>query len=237
MTKKKVIAIVVTTLALTAGSVGVAGAASKASQKVSVTKFSSSVAGQVGVGPEQALATILKDLVTKGTLTQAQADAVTAAAAAAKAAHDANHPMGGKGGPLGADRAAIETLVSTTIGVDTATIKSRLQAGESLAQIAGAKKDALIAALVADETKRIDAAVTAGTLTAAQATTLKANLVAHVTEEVNAVGGKGPFGKGPKGGKGGHGGRGGHDHGGRMGGGMGGATAPTLPTPTATTGA
>ena len=237
MTKKKVIAIVVTTLALTAGSVGVAGAASKASQKVSFTKFSSSVAGQVGVGPEQALATILKDLVTKGTLTQAQADAVTAAAAAAKAAHDANHPMGGKGGPLGADRAAIETLVSTTIGVDTATIKSRLHAGESLAQIAGAKKDALIAALVADETKRIDAAVTAGKLTAAQATEMKANLVAHVTEEVNAVGGKGPFGKGPKGGKGGHGGRGGHDHGGPLGGGMGGATAPTLPTPTATTGA
>ena len=239
MTKKKVIAVVVTTLALTAGSIGVAGAASKASQRVSVTKSSTQVAGQVGVGPEQALATILKDLVTKGTLTQAQADAVTAAAAAAKAAHDANHPMGPKGGPLGADRAAIETLVSTTIGVDTATIKSRLQAGESLAQIAGAKKDALIAALVADETKRIDAAVTAGALTAAQATELKANLVAHVTEEVNAVGGKGPFGKGPKGGKGGHGGRGGHDHGhgGPMGGGMGGATAPTLPAPTSTTGA
>jgi polyhydroxyalkanoate synthesis regulator phasin len=233
MTKKKVIAVVVTTLALTAGSIGVAGAASKASQKVSVTKSSTRIAGQVGVGPEQALATILKDLVTKGSLTQAQADAVTAAAAAAKAAHDANRPKGGKGGPLGADRAAIETLVSTTIGVDTATIKSRLQAGESLAQIAGAKKDALIAALVADETKRIDAAVTAGTLTAAQATTLKANLVAHVTEEVNAVGGKGPFGKGPKGGKGGHGGRGGHGHGGPMGG----ATAPTLPAPTATPGA
>ena len=237
MTKKKVIAIVVTTLALTAGSIGVAGAASKASQKVSVTKSSASVAGQVGVGPEQALATILKDLVTKGTLTQAQADAITASVTAAKAAHDADHPMGGKGGPLGADRAAIETLVSTTIGVDTATIKSRLQAGESLAQIAGAKKDALIAALVADETKRIDAAVTAGKLTAAQATEMKANLVAHVTEEVNAVGGKGPGGKGPKGGKGGPGGRGGHDHGGPMGGGMGGATAPTLPAPTATTGA
>jgi polyhydroxyalkanoate synthesis regulator phasin len=191
----------------------------------------------MGVAPEQALATILKDLVSKGTLTQAQADAVTAAAVAAKAAHDANRPQGGKGGPLGADRAAIETLVSTTIGVDTATIKSRLQAGESLAQIAGTKKDALIAALVADETKRIDAAVTAGKLTAAQATEMKTNLVAHVTEEVNAVGGKAPFGKGPKGGKGGHGGRGGHDHGGPMGGGMGGATAPTLPAPSANAGA
>ena len=228
MTKKKVIAIVVTTLALTAGSIGVAGAASKASQKVSVTKSSTKVAGQVGVGPEQALATILKDLVSKGTITQAQADALTAAVTAAKAAHDADRPMGGKGGPLDTDRAAMEALVSTTIGVDSATIKSRLQAGESLAQIAGAKKDALIAALVANETKRIDAAVTAGKLTAAQATEMKANLVAHVTEEVNEVGGKGP-----KGGRGGHG----HDHRGPMGGGMGGATAPKLPTPTATTGA
>ena len=228
MTKKKVIAIVVTTLALTAGSIGVAGAASKASQKVSVTKSSTKVAGQAGVGPEQALATILKDLVTKGTLTQAQADAVTAAAAAAKAAHDANRPMGPKGGPLNTDRAAMEALVSTTIGVDSATIKSRLQAGESLAQIAGAKKDALIAALVAEKTKQINAAVTAGKLTAVQATEMKANLVAHVTEEVNEVGGKGP-----KGGRGGHG----HDHRGPKGGGMGGATAPKLPTPTATTGA
>ncbi len=237
MTKKKVIAVVVTTLALTAGSIGVAGAASKASQKVSVTKSSTRIAGQAGVAPEQALATILKDLVSKGTLTQAQADALTAAVTAAKAAHDATHQMGGKGGPLGADRAAIETLVSTTIGVDTATIKSRLQAGESLAQIAGTKKDALIAALVAEHTKRIDAAVTAGKLTAAQATEMKTNLVAHVTEEVNAVGGKGPFGKGPKGGKGGHGGRGGHGHGGPKGGGMGGATTPTLPAPSANAGA
>jgi polyhydroxyalkanoate synthesis regulator phasin len=231
MTKKKVIAIVVTTLALTAGSIGVAGAASKASQRVSVTKSSTKVAGQVGVGPEQALATILKDLVSKGTLTQAQADALTAAVTAAKAAHDADRPMGGMGGPQDADRAALEALVSKTIGVDTATIKSRLQAGESLAQIAGAKKDALIAVLVAEKTKHIDAAVTAGKLTAAQAVEKKANLVAHVTEEVNEVGGKGH--KGDKDGRGGHG----RDHRGPKGGGMGGATAPTLPTPTATTGA
>jgi len=231
MTKKKVIAIVVTTLALTAGSIGVAGAASKASQRVSVTKSSTKVAGQVGVGPEQALATILKDLVSKGTLTQAQADALTAAVTAAKAAHDADRPMGGMGGPQDADRAALEALVSKTIGVDTATIKSRLQAGESLAQIAGAKKDALIAVLVAEKTKHIDAAVTAGKLTAAQAVEKKAKLVAHVTEEINEVGGKGH--KGDKDGRGGHG----RDHRGPKGGGMGGATAPTLPTPTATTGA
>jgi hypothetical protein len=122
----------------------------------------------------------------------------------------------------------MKALISATIGVDSATVKSRLKAGESLAQIAGAKKDALIAVIVAEKTKHIDAAVTAGKLTAAQATEKKANLVVHVTEKVNEVGGKGH-----KGGRGGHG----HDHRGPKGGGMGGAKAPTLPTPTATTGA
>ena len=116
-------------------------------------------------------------------------------------------------------------MISTTIGVDTATIKSRLKAGESLAIIAGAKKDALIAALVADHTKRIDAAVTSGSLTAAQATAMKAKVVAHVTEMVNAVGGKHGEGKGGPGrGHGGHGPKGG-------------ATAPTLPAPASSTGA
>jgi hypothetical protein len=196
MTKKKVIAVVVTTLALTAGSIGVAGAASKASHKapnkVSATKAETRASAPTDCWPD---------------------------------------PMGRKGGPLDANRAAMEALVSATIGVDSATVKSRLKAGESLAQIAGAKKDALIAVLVADKTKRIDADVTAGKITAAQATEKKANLVAHVTEEINEVGGKGH--KGGKDGRGGHG----RDHRGPKGGGMGGATAPTLPTPTATTGA
>jgi hypothetical protein len=46
-----------------------------------------------------------------------------------------------------------QALVATTIGIDAATIKTRLAAGESLAAIAGVKKDALIAALVAFKTK------------------------------------------------------------------------------------
>ena len=118
----------------------------------------------------------------KGVAKSAEHDANRAAN---KAAHDAQH-------------AAMEALVATTIGVDTTTIKSRLAAGESLGAIAGAKKDALIAAMVALKTKEIDARVSAGTMTAAQATAKKAELTAHVTEHVNAVGGKG---MGPKGGR------------------------------------
>ena len=105
--------------------------------------------------------------------------------AAHKAAHDSQH-------------AAKEALVATTIGLDAATIKTRLAAGESLATIAGTKKDALIAALVAFRTKNIDDRVAAGTMTAAQASAKKADLTAHVTERVNAVGGKGMGHKGPK---------------------------------------
>jgi len=227
--KRKIAAIVITTVALTAGTVGVSSAASKT--KTTATRVSIANPGALGSkgGRGLDLTATLSALVAKGTITQAQADAIIAAADAARAAAEAVKPlMPAK--PTKADHDARLALISTTIGIDSATVKTRLAAGETLAAIAGAKKDALIAALVADETKRIDAAVTAGKLTAAQATTLKAGLVAHVTEEVNSVRPVGPMGpKGgmdDRGGKGGKGGKGGH---GPMG------AAPTIPAPTATT--
>ncbi len=207
--KKKIAAIVITTVALTASTVGISSAASKSSS----TRVSISNPGALGSkGPRGLdLNATLTALVAKGTITQAQADAIIAAADAARVAAEAARPLK----PTKADNDARLALISTTLGIDSATIKSRLTAGETLATIAGTKKDALIAALVADETKRIDAAVTAGKLTSAQATTLKSGLVAHVTDEVNEVRPMGP--------KGGMGGRG---HG-PMG------AAPTIPVPTA----
>ena len=223
--KKKVIAVAITTIALTAGSFGVADAASKGKTTTKTGFSANGIAnpmanGNVKGGPAEKLAPVLAALVTKGTITQAQADAITAAVTAAEVAEHANDPKGpmggGMGGALKIDKLAI---TASTLGIDSATIQSRLKAGETLATIAGAKKDALIAALVAAETKAIDAAVTAGTLTSAQATTLKTNLTAHVTDEVNAVrpaDDKGGMGKGGRGG-----------HGPMMG------AAPTIPTPTA----
>jgi len=221
--KKNVIAIAITTVALTIGTVGVGQAASKTkvvSTKVTRTS-SNGIANPMANlnGPEDAIASVLAALVTKGTITQAQADAVKAAFAAAAPVRGFDGP--GKGmGPLGEDRAALEALIAKTIGIDSAALRTRLAAGESLGAIAGAKKAELIAVLVADETKRIDAAVTAGKLTAAQATTLKAGLTAHVTAEVEEVRG---MGKGERGGRG---------HGGPEMGGMG--KAPKIPAPTAT---
>jgi hypothetical protein len=208
-TKKRVAAILITTVAISSGTVGVASADSK-SKTNRIT-----IAGQAVKGPRGFdLAATLAALVAKGTITQTQADAVLAAANAARAAADAMRPAK-------PDHAARLALIATTIGIDTATVQTRLAAGETLAAIAGAKKDALIAALVADETKRIDAAVAAGQMTAAQATVKKTNLTAHVTAEVNSVrpmGGKLGH-KDGKGGKGGHGPKGG----------VAGATALTLP--------
>ena len=139
----------------------------------------------------------------KGMKTTEERAAKDAQRVADKAAHEA-------------ERAAFEAVVAKTIGVDAAVIKTRLAAGETLGAIAGAKKAALIDVIVADHAKRIDAHVTAGKLTAAQATTMKAGLVAHVTAEVDSVrgpkGGPGMGGhKGDKGDKGGHKGhKGGH---------------------------
>ena len=110
---KKIAAVVLTTLALSLGTVSVADAA-QAKPKSEAAK--------------------------------AKHDA---AKAEHKAAHEANHQ-------------AREALVVSIIGIDEATIKSRLKAGETLGAIAGAKKSALIIALVAEATKNIDAAVAAG---------------------------------------------------------------------------
>lgn len=142
---------------------------------------------------------VLSGLVGKGTLTQSQVDAIKKAIEEEHAAAHANRA---------AQATEFQNLIATTIGLDTATITSRLSAGESLGAIAGAKRQALIDALIAYHTKNIDQAVTDGKITAAQATTLKAGLSASVTFFVDRVPGYMHMGKG----KGlGHGNGMGHD--------------------------
>jgi len=166
--KKRIAAVVVTVAALSLSSIGVASAHEKGAVK---TK-------------------ILAELVKAGTITQVQSDAIS------KKFDDAKAAMESKRAERDARRAAVEALVATTIGVDAATIKSRLAAGETLAAIAGAKKDALISALVAQATKEIDARVAAGKMTPAQATAAKADLTKKVTSRVEST--KGPKGFGLK---------------------------------------
>src|SRR5438105_2039450 len=87
-------------------------------------------------------------------------------------------PQGrGPGGPgergvIGDSFAAAATYLGTT----TADLRTKMQAGQTLAQIAaatgGKSRDGLVAALTADAKAKIAAAQTAGTITADQATQL-----------------------------------------------------------------
>ena len=137
--------------------------------------------GDFGMGPRGAIdgvAAVLAELVKAGTITQAQSDAITKALvnapAAAKAAAEAR-------------KAAHEKLIADTVGLAWADIQTRLTAGETLAAIAGAKKDALIAALVKEATDQITAGVAAGRLTEAQATVRKTGLTERITAYISSV--------------------------------------------------
>jgi len=206
---RKIAAVVLTTFALSVGTVGVASASQTTSKgksvsvrqtttRTTVNAIANPMVGALGKkgDPGAAIASVLATLVKDSTITQAQADKISAALTAARAAHEANK---------GADRSARETLIATTIGKSVADIQSALASGQSLGAIAGDKRIALITALVADHTKKIDAAVTAGKMTAAQATTMKADLTAHVTAKVDAVRPAMGLGMGKGGQKGGHG--------------------------------
>jgi len=186
---------------------GAAQASQNSGKSTSVVTNSSSKSMGISKDDGKPLVSVLAALVVNGTITQAQSDSITAAMsvakitaeaakdaakAAAKSVKDAEKAFDRAAKALKNDgnHSAREALIALTIGIDVNILHSRSKAGESLATIAGVKKDALIAALVLDQTKRIDAFVTSGKITVAQATILKAGLVAGVTAEVNAAGDK-----------------------------------------------
>jgi hypothetical protein len=76
------------------------------------------------------------------------------------------------------------------LGTPTADLEDKLRSGQTLAQVAnatpGRSRDGLLGALVNDATAKIDAAEKAGTITADQATELKANLSERLARFVDA---------------------------------------------------
>jgi len=147
-----------------------------ATAAVALTISTGSVAlADNGKGKDR-LTSLLSGLVAKGTITQSQADAIVKAQSDMKAAGKA---------AMETNRAAVDAVVTATLGITADAIKARLKAGESLATIAGAKKDTLIAAITAEINRQIDAAVVAGKLTAAQGAERKARTAENVTKRVN----------------------------------------------------
>lgn len=122
----------------------------------------------------------LAGLVGDGSITQAQADEVATTLA---------EQLPSRGGRHGGGRnlaAAAEVL-----GITADELRTALEGGRSIADVAaerGVEKQAVVDALVAAATERIDAELADGRLTQAQADERKAELVERVTAQVERAG-------------------------------------------------
>ena len=123
----------------------------------------------------------LAPLVANGTITQSQADAVIAALEAAR-------PEGGPGFGHGFGHGADLEAAATAIGITEDELRTALQSGQSLAEIAqahGVTPQAVIDALVVDAKADVAERVTSGDITQAEADQKLAALADRITAMVN----------------------------------------------------
>ncbi len=182
---------------------GVPGFAGAQTSDTTVTADSTAAAAPADKG--QWLNDALAPLVSIGTITQAQADAVIAALEAARPAHDHHGGPGFRGGPGNLEAAA------TAIGITVDELRTALQGGQSLADVAqskGVDPGKVVDALVADMQARIAEKVASGRVTQEQADEMLASVnertQAFVNGEAPPPGGGhhgpgGPGGPGPDG--------------------------------------
>lgn len=188
---------------ITLGFPGISNAAGTTTTAGTAAATTDPATGTATARPDRS--TIVNDalakLVTAGTITQAQSDAV------AKALTDAL-PAKGMDGRGGRGGGASLTVVAKAIGISEADLRTALQGGQTIAQVAAAHNvttDAVAAVIKADLQTRLAAQVTAGTITQAQADERLAGADARIAAELTEVG--------HAGGPGGPGGRGGHQRG------------------------
>lgn len=125
-----------------------------------------------------ALQEVLAGLVSDGTITQAQADAVAEALAEAMPARGAHHGRHVRGAATAAE----------VIGIDAETLAEALRDGATIADVAtdnGVEPQAVIDALVAEAMDRLDQAVEDGRLSADEAAEKEADMVERITDLVN----------------------------------------------------
>jgi hypothetical protein len=102
-------------------------------------------------------------------------------------------PHGGRGPSVLGDQFAV---AATYLGTTTDELRAKMQAGQTLAQIAaataGKSRDGLVAALTADAQSKIAAAQAAGTITAERATQLSNELADKIARLVDSTRPTGP---------------------------------------------
>ena len=149
--------------------------------------------------------TMLKQAVTDGKLTQAQADTMLANLKLTLpsqlqvkyvAGIGGDHGFGGPGGDhggrggFGGRGGASFTVVAKALTMTEADLRTQVQAGKTIADVAKAKNvdlSTISAALLADEKTRVTQAVTDGKLTQAQADQKLADAPAHITAFLNGT--------------------------------------------------
>ncbi len=157
-------------------------------------------AGQLNVDPSK-LSSALKKAIDNQIDAEVKAGTITAdQGAALKKRVDAGEVplVGGLGGQKGFGHGGFgrhgggffgaSSTLATYLGITQAELRTELQSGKTLAQIAVAHNktaDGVVSTLLADAKKRLDAAVTAGRLTAAKEQTLLDNTKAMLTDLVN----------------------------------------------------
>ena len=142
----------------------------------------------------------LGGLVTDGTLTQAQADKVagTLDKKLPRRGGGGKDGMGGRFGGMG--MVHTQEAAAKALGLTPAKLRAALEGGKSLADVAKAQKvgvDSVIKAMVTAAEADLATAVKDGTLTQAQADTMKSSLTKRITDRVNSVRPEGMRGMGP----------------------------------------
>ena len=165
----------------------VRAAVAEATIDSSVPGDSTAPTGAAKPDPSTRLQEILQPLIDDGTITQEQADKVIALLAAARPIGPMGGPRGGHHGVMGRGGFGLD-VVANALGITADEVRTALQDGQSLADLAvskGKTAQDVIDAIVAEATTKINAKVTAGDLTQAQADTMIADLTRFATNFVN----------------------------------------------------
>jgi hypothetical protein len=135
--------------------------------------------------------THLDAAVAAGKLTAAQ-ESTMLSDLTAHVADFVNHSGPPAGGPGGPGHGPFDlSAVTGYLGIAAADLRTQLQAGNSLADVAtaqGKSVSGLEDAIVASAKTHLDSEVSAGTLTATQESTILSGLTAHVADLVNHTG-------------------------------------------------
>lgn len=206
ITKGKLTAITAAALAVAGGGAAIAatGSGTPAEESKAIVD---AAASDLGVTSTELTAALKEALVARvdaqleaGTITEEQASAMKE-----RINSDSFALFGPPGGHRGGGHHGVGLATAATyLGTTQAELRTSLQSGKSLADVAqatsGKSVDGLVAAIVAAEKKQLATAVADGKVTAAQQTEILANLEARVTDMVNGVRpteGRGGFRHGP----------------------------------------